>query len=121
MCMRFLSLQSTVCVILKLPAVHKRLVILLPTDIVRPSTAYGSCFCTAYRMLQVCDGYRPPRPERLPDAVWCLIEECWHDDPVRRPPMDVVLTRLRELRDQEAAQPTDSSSGAMGGCGCVVS
>ncbi len=71
-------------------------------------------------VLQVCDGYRPPRPERLPDAVWSLVEECWHDDPVRRPPMDVVLQRLRELRDQEAAQPTDGG-GAMGGCGCVVS
>ncbi|KAG2436299.1 hypothetical protein HXX76_006610 [Chlamydomonas incerta] len=69
----------------------------------------------------VCDGFRPARPTALAnDAVWSLIEACWHDDPVQRPDMDTVLVRLQELRREEELHPTDPRPGGLAACGCVI-
>ncbi len=51
-------------------------------------------------------GYRPAQPASVPNAVWDLITDCWHQDPLCRPPMSAVEQRLRELRgsNYEAVQ-----------------
>lgn len=40
-------------------------------------------------------GFRPARIRSLPDAVWDLISAAWHDDPLERPPMSVIVERLQ--------------------------
>ncbi|GFR50884.1 hypothetical protein Agub_g13174 [Astrephomene gubernaculifera] len=69
---------------------------------------------------RVAAGYRPPRPrqmDKLPLALWELIEAGWHQDPVQRPDMDAVVETLEELVEPLAA--ADAHSGAA--CGCVIS
>ena len=77
----------------------------------------GFVFTNPAAAAQVCEGFRPPRPSCLPDGVWSLIEAGWHDDPIQRPSM---VERLTELREEEAANPSDP--GGMQGCvaGCSV-
>lgn len=55
----------------------------------------------------VAGGYRPAQPASVPNAVWALITDCWHQDPLCRPSMSAVEQRLRELRgsNYEAVQP----------------
>ncbi|PNW79504.1 hypothetical protein CHLRE_08g358200v5 [Chlamydomonas reinhardtii] len=44
----------------------------------------------------VCQGFRPPRNPRIPEAQWQLIQDCWHPDPVVRPDMSEVAAQLQE-------------------------
>ncbi|KAL6761699.1 kinase-like domain-containing protein [Haematococcus lacustris] len=54
------------------------------------TTAEGFAECIA-------DGYRPARPDCIADdAVWSLIEDCWHPDPNTRPSMAALLPRLQQ-------------------------
>ncbi|GLC46571.1 hypothetical protein PLESTB_001619700 [Pleodorina starrii] len=43
---------------------------------------------------KVCEGFRPPRHPRIPEAVWQLIQACWHPDPLVRPDMAEVAALL---------------------------
>ena len=47
---------------------------------------------------------RPPAAERVPSAIWEMIEECWCTDPVRRPTFDQLVPRLCELAGREDTQ-----------------
>ncbi|KAH7907556.1 kinase-like domain-containing protein [Hygrophoropsis aurantiaca] len=38
---------------------------------------------------------RPSRPVQVNDAMWALIQACWHEDPARRPSASDILHRLR--------------------------
>lgn len=42
---------------------------------------------------KVADGYRPPRPDKMPDQIWQIISMCWHHDPVQRYHMSTVSMR----------------------------
>lgn len=44
-------------------------------------------------------GLRPPLPEKLPEEVKELIQQCWHTDPARRlklPEIKYLITKLPE-------------------------
>ncbi|KAG2481814.1 hypothetical protein HYH03_019219 [Edaphochlamys debaryana] len=73
--------------------------------------------CEEYAEL-VADGYRPARVDCIPEHVWDLINDCWQQDPVRRPSMPAVLQRLRliaqALHADEVAKSGSSKSGAKG-------
>ncbi|KAI9193588.1 uncharacterized protein BJ171DRAFT_525134 [Polychytrium aggregatum] len=43
---------------------------------------------------QICNGRRPPRLGRIPEAIWALIEKCWHQDPTQRPTFTSILATL---------------------------
>ncbi|GLI70963.1 hypothetical protein VaNZ11_016065 [Volvox africanus] len=65
----------------------------------------------------VAEGYRPPKPLAMPDALYELISACWADDPCARPNMTEVVESLRILQAQYAPEPTSSAPS----CRCVVS
>lgn len=64
----------------------------------------------------VADGYRPPRPNAMPEALYGLICACWHQDPLLRPAMADVAEQLQALQDELARDPPPPSI-----CGCVLS
>ncbi|KAL2915804.1 hypothetical protein HK105_204751 [Polyrhizophydium stewartii] len=39
-------------------------------------------------------GFRPDRPDGVPDLVWRIITECWSPDPLRRPEFSEIVERL---------------------------
>ena len=41
-------------------------------------------------------GFRPERPENIPDHYWELIQKCWKQDPSERPTFDEITTILKE-------------------------
>ncbi|GLI71136.1 hypothetical protein VaNZ11_016235 [Volvox africanus] len=59
---------------------------------------------------KVCEGFRPPRHPRIPEAQWQLIQACWHPDPLVRPDMAEVAATLEavlaNLDSQQAALHT---------------
>jgi hypothetical protein len=55
-------------------------------------------------MFKVVKGVRPERPTNadvlgLTDAVWSLMDACWHQEWNKRPPVSTVLSRLNEASD----------------------
>ncbi len=46
----------------------------------------------------VADGYRAPRPNAMPEALYGLICACWHQDPLLRPAMADVAEQLQALQ-----------------------
>lgn len=55
------------------------------------------------------EGYRPNRPENIPDHYWDLIEECWISDPDARPSIEHIVELLRDDKFalNEFGQETD--------------
>lgn len=49
------------------------------------------------------------RPEWQPD-LWILIQECWHDEPARRPNMSTVARRIRVVMNQSSLSRSRSNS-----------
>ncbi|KAI9199843.1 uncharacterized protein BJ171DRAFT_517180 [Polychytrium aggregatum] len=48
---------------------------------------------------QVCKGNRPNRIDGIPDDIWTLIEQCWHQEPQERPNFKAILAALEPYRD----------------------
>ena len=48
----------------------------------------------------IVKGLRPNIPPDCPKAYRELIEECWHDDPKRRPDFVQICRRLDMMRDE---------------------
>ena len=75
------------------------------------------------RVLHKCDdwpdlvvsGYRPSRIEAIPEPVWQLITECWHQDPLLRPTMAAVEARLRRMAKADQAEAVIGLSSGKGG------
>ncbi|KAF7366110.1 Protein kinase domain-containing protein [Mycena venus] len=44
--------------------------------------------------MKVVGGQRPAKPEVCPDNLWVLLEDCWAQDPDKRPTMKETLRRL---------------------------
>ncbi|PNH11801.1 Dual specificity protein kinase shkE [Tetrabaena socialis] len=84
------------------------------------------------KMLHQCDdwadliagGYRPQRSNCTPELVWCLIEDCWHADPLQRPSMQEALERLQQMAEEQAEEVIGLASGKggkkLGGCAGVA-
>ncbi|PNH11807.1 hypothetical protein TSOC_001298 [Tetrabaena socialis] len=74
------------------------------------------------KMLHQCDdwadliagGYRPQRSNCTPELVWCLIEDCWHADPLQRPSMQEALERLQQMAEEQAEAVIGLASGKGG-------
>ncbi|KAJ6514519.1 kinase-like domain-containing protein [Mycena vulgaris] len=44
--------------------------------------------------MKVIAGQRPLRPESAPDALWMLLQDCWHQTSVNRPAITQIVQRL---------------------------
>ncbi|KAJ7440163.1 kinase-like domain-containing protein [Mycena latifolia] len=45
--------------------------------------------------IKVLGGLRPSRPETLPpDALWVLLQDCWEEEPAKRPDVKRIIQRL---------------------------
>ncbi|KAG2436877.1 hypothetical protein HXX76_006397 [Chlamydomonas incerta] len=93
----------------------------------------------------IVSGWRPARAGAIPEPIWDIICECWDSDPLVRPSMADVETRLRQLLAEQpdtviglasgkggkklAASPgraggdgggDGAHKAAAAGCGCVI-
>ncbi|KAI9203614.1 kinase-like domain-containing protein [Polychytrium aggregatum] len=64
-------------------------------------------------MRQLFLGNRPKRPGNISDALWDVVEQCWHQDPSLRPSFPEIAVLLEALID-----PMPSNSG--NGVGCMA-
>lgn len=55
--------------------------------------------------LSIYNGAVPPRPERMPDGLWSLINACWHLDPDQRPTMKRIAEVLSKNNIHEMKEP----------------
>ncbi|KAG2429957.1 hypothetical protein HYH02_013908 [Chlamydomonas schloesseri] len=69
----------------------------------------------------VSEGYRPPLPQRWPDAVKQLISDCWAQDPAARPSMAVVRSRIAGLIASGAPEEMQEQLTPMSPCSCTIS
>ncbi|GAX80924.1 hypothetical protein CEUSTIGMA_g8359.t1 [Chlamydomonas eustigma] len=53
--------------------------------------------------LKVAGGYREKIPDRWPDGIKALIQQCWDQDPSVRPSMPFVVKRLKEIANDPYA------------------
>jgi hypothetical protein len=63
---------------------------------------------------KVLRGARPTKPEDghrrgLTTVVWEWLEDCWHEDPISRPPMSLVKDGLKAARENHA-YPAEAAS-----------
>ena len=61
-------------------------------------------------ILQVVRGHRPARPvlrnnDPLPDDFWCLLQACWHKEPMQRPRIQDVAEDISIICSNDFAQP----------------
>eukprot|EP00798_Chlamydomonas_sp_ICE-L_P019443 gene19443-26102_t len=49
--------------------------------------------------IRICQGWRPPRVDKIPNEVWDLIEACWAHNPGARPDMHMGADELMEVWD----------------------
>ncbi len=62
---------------------------------------------------QVLAGERPPIPKHeWPELVVSLIQQCWDQDPARRPPIGDVLSQLQAWRPHVSAVSALSGAGS---------
>ena len=59
-------------------------------------------------MLHVLNGGRPTKPEDvekvgLGDGTWELVEECWSQEPEKRPTVEKVFTHLKRIAETSTA------------------
>ncbi|KAJ7213152.1 hypothetical protein GGX14DRAFT_446459 [Mycena pura] len=59
-------------------------------------------------MFQVMHGHRPKRTSSIVDDVWSLMEDCWQEDPQKRPSAEQIVFRLRDRPIN--AVPTNAAS-----------
>lgn len=55
----------------------------------------------------VTQGLRPTIPSHCPAPLREIIQDCWHDDPEKRPTMENVLDRLLHIAEKEQPKPLD--------------
>ena len=46
--------------------------------------------------LSITEKERPSKPEELTEGLWNLTQQCWEEDPCKRPTMEVVVEKLQE-------------------------
>ncbi|KAL2918548.1 U1 snRNP protein [Polyrhizophydium stewartii] len=51
----------------------------------------------------IMKGQRPPRPDNTPDGLWELIQDCWNQDPDKRPSFVQIVRTLESLGIEECA------------------
>lgn len=81
------------------------------------------CFhhaCTSFvPLLSLCCGTphrRPPLSDKFPAEMIAIIQDCWAQEPSKRPAMQEVLRRLREVQEQGLLDNVHSNSGC-----CTIS
>lgn len=54
---------------------------------------------TIGKSLMLADGERPKRSNVISDALWALMERCWHQAPEKRPQFDEICEILSHMHD----------------------
>lgn len=75
-----------------------------------------NCFQTTDQFVAaVAQGWRPSKPETIPEPLWELVQACWHPHAIERPAMREVVRRLSVLHVQLLDEMTKLESK------CVIS
>jgi len=66
-------------------------------EIITGVQPFGNSLTNTQVIFNMCERVRPDRPENVDDTLWSLITDCWAHEPERRPDIDQVLLRLKEM------------------------
>ncbi|MEW5313157.1 MAG: hypothetical protein WDW38_004746 [Sanguina aurantia] len=62
---------------------------------------------------KIANGFRwAQAPPGLDPRIWNLVTQCWAQDPVERPTMEMVLRQLEDIADADGQNPRPSNTGA---------
>ncbi|WIA16106.1 hypothetical protein OEZ85_012827 [Tetradesmus obliquus] len=64
---------------------------------------------------RVAAGYRPPLHDTMPTSITSVIEDCWSADPLSRPAMEAVVSRLEAAAAAAELEGLDKP-----GCSCTI-
>lgn len=58
---------------------------------------------------QVDHGYRMPSPPGCPPALYDIMLECWHRDPMKRPTFETLQWKLEDFFTMEGSEYKEAS------------
>ena len=58
---------------------------------------------------QVEHGYRMPSPPNCPNALYEIMLECWHKDPMKRPTFETLQWKLEDFFTMEGSEYKEAS------------
>lgn len=59
---------------------------------------------------QVEHGYRMPAPPSCPQALYEIMLECWHKDPMKRPTFETLQWKLEDFFTLEGSDYKEASA-----------
>jgi fyn-related kinase len=59
---------------------------------------------------QVEHGYRMPCPPGCPTALYDIMLECWHKDPMKRPTFETLQWKLEDFFTMEGSEYKEASA-----------
>lgn len=59
---------------------------------------------------QVEHGYRMPSPPGCPNALYDIMLECWHKDPMKRPTFETLQWKLEDFFTMESSEYKEASA-----------
>jgi len=59
---------------------------------------------------QVEHGYRMPGPPGCPSALYDIMLECWHKDPMKRPTFETLQWKLEDFFTMEGSEYKEASA-----------
>lgn len=59
---------------------------------------------------QVEHGYRMPSPPGCPNALYEIMLECWHKDPMKRPTFETLQWKLEDFFTMEGSEYKEASA-----------
>ncbi|KAJ7892378.1 kinase-like domain-containing protein [Mycena leptocephala] len=63
-------------------------------EILTEKVPFFEIFHEAAIIYQVIEGSRPSKQETIPQDLWLLVNDCWHQEPDKRPTITAALQRL---------------------------
>jgi fyn-related kinase len=74
------------------------------------SWAKEGSFINPVTVFQVEHGYRMPCPPSCPNALYEIMIECWHKDPMKRPTFETLQWKLEDFFTMEGSEYKEASA-----------
>eukprot|EP00842_Homolaphlyctis_polyrhiza_P001077 jgi/Hompol1/1970/HPOL_005805-RA len=57
--------------------------------------------------MRIAGGRRPDLPPTIPESLWSLVEQCWNQDPAKRPSFDTIVSQLDAIISESTGSSED--------------